>query len=65
MDVVLFVDRVDMHQPDDLDVEMMKGLARMFGKEIWSRVVIGLTRADIKDPIPGQTYGKEFTLNID
>lgn len=65
MDVVLFVDRVDMHQPDDLDVEMMKGLARMFGKEIWSRVVIGLTRADIKDPIPGQTYDTMIARRVE
>ena len=53
---------MDMHRPDELDREMMAGLRRMFGASIWQRVVIGLTRADVKDPPPGQTYGLKITL---
>jgi len=65
VDVVIFVDRVDMHQPDELDRQMMNGLTRMFGSGIWSRMVIGLTRADIKDPVPGQTYDSMINRRVE
>lgn len=38
-------------------MQICNGITRMLGKEIWSRVVIGLTRAEIRNPPPGMTYG--------
>lgn len=60
----MFVDRLDMTKPDELDLQMMAGLTRTFGADIWSRMVIGLTRADMKDPNPGQTFGKNPVKGI-
>lgn len=56
VDVVLFLDRFDIPQPDELDFQIMQALTKTFGREIWSRMMIGLTRADMRDFARGQSY---------
>lgn len=37
---------------------MFEGINRTFGSEVWSRVLIGLTKSELRAPPPGVTYGK-------
>lgn len=56
IDVVLFIDRFDIPQADELDFQIMTRLSKTFGNSFWSRVIIGLTRAELTDLTPSQSY---------
>eukprot|EP00210_Caulerpa_lentillifera_P008839 g8434.t1 len=65
VDVVMFIDRFDIPRPDELDYQIMIGLTRIFGRSIWSRMIIGLTRADMRDLIPGQSYERMVDKRVE
>lgn len=56
IDVVLYVDRMDMPRVEDLDCEVFEGLTNTFGPQIWKHVMIGLTRSEVRNPSPHTSY---------
>jgi len=50
IDVVLYVDRLDLYLVETLDREVMESVSRVLGREIWSKTLIVLTHGDTKPP---------------
>ena len=50
IDVVLYVDRLDLYLVETLDREVMESVSRVLGREIWSKALIVLTHGDTKPP---------------
>lgn len=55
IDVVLYVDRLDGYRVDNLDRQVIRGLARSFGPNFWRLAVIVLTHAQFS-PSDGVNY---------
>jgi len=53
IDVVLFLERLDIYAVDALDHRMLQGITRVLGAGIWTNAVLGLTRASANAPPPG------------
>ncbi|XP_059627842.1 translocase of chloroplast 34, chloroplastic-like [Cornus florida] len=60
IDVLLYVDRLDVYRVDNLDRQVVKAIADSFGKEIWSRGLIVLTHAQLSPP-DGLSYDDFFS----
>ncbi|KAK4353866.1 hypothetical protein RND71_026060 [Anisodus tanguticus] len=59
IDVLLYVDRLDTYRVDNLDGQIVTAITDSFGKEIWHRGLVVLTRAQVSPP-DGLSYD-EFT----
>ncbi|GMH43708.1 hypothetical protein BSKO_11630 [Bryopsis sp. KO-2023] len=64
VDVVVYVDRIDM-MSDELDLQVLEGLNRTFGPDVWKRMIIGLTRSDVRAPPPGLTYADVVNRRVE
>nr|BAU61571.1 chloroplast outer envelope protein [Gonium pectorale] len=56
IDVVLYVDRLDLYRVDSLDQAVMRAISQVLGQDIWSRTVVALTHANLSQPPPGTSY---------
>ncbi|KAK9815698.1 hypothetical protein WJX72_008234 [[Myrmecia] bisecta] len=56
VDVVLFIDRLDSYRVEAADRQVMAGITRALGKEIWNNTIIGLTHGKMS-PI-NMEYGE-------
>ncbi|GLC41020.1 Translocase of chloroplast [Pleodorina starrii] len=56
IDVVLYVDRLDLYRVDPLDRAIIAAISQTFGRQIWSRTILALTHANLTQPPPGTTY---------
>nr|BAU61608.1 chloroplast outer envelope protein [Gonium pectorale] len=56
VDVVLYVDRLDLYRVDSLDQAVMRAISQVFGQDIWGRTVLALTHANLPQIPPGTTY---------
>eukprot|EP00803_Ostreobium_quekettii_P007336 evm.model.scf_419EXC.2 EVM.evm.TU.scf_419EXC.2 scf_419EXC:8706-17095(-) len=56
IDIVLYMDRMDMPQVEDLDHEAFEAVTNTFGPQIWKNVMIGLSRSEVRNPAPWSCY---------
>ncbi|PWA76563.1 translocase of chloroplast 34 [Artemisia annua] len=47
IDVLLYVDRLDAYRVDTLDLQVVKAITKSFGQEIWRRVIVVFTHAQL------------------
>lgn len=50
IDVLLYVDRLDVYRVDDLDRQVVSAITDAFGKEIWKKSALVLTHAQFSPP---------------
>lgn len=50
IDVLLYVDRLDVYRVDDLDRQVISAITDAFGKEIWKKSALVLTHAQFSPP---------------
>lgn len=50
IDVLLYVDRLDVYRVDELDKQVVKAITQTFGKEIWCKTLLVLTHAQFSPP---------------
>lgn len=50
IDVLLYVDRLDVYRVDNLDSQIVKAITNAFGKQIWRRAIVVLTHAQMSPP---------------
>ncbi|XP_010543649.1 PREDICTED: translocase of chloroplast 34, chloroplastic isoform X2 [Tarenaya hassleriana] len=50
IDVLLYVDRLDVYRVDDLDRQVVRAITDAFGKEIWKKAAVVLTHAQFSPP---------------
>lgn len=50
IDVLLYVDRLDVYRVDDLDRQVVNAITDAFGKEIWKKSALVLTHAQFSPP---------------
>ncbi|GLT88042.1 hypothetical protein SLE2022_060860 [Rubroshorea leprosula] len=50
IDVLLYVDRLDAYQVDNLDRLVVKAITDSFGKEIWNRALVVLSHSQLSPP---------------
>ncbi|KAF7801396.1 Translocase of chloroplast 34 [Senna tora] len=60
IDVLLYVDRLDVYRVDNLDKLVAKAITDSFGKGIWSKALIALTHAQFSPP-DGLPYDEFFS----
>lgn len=60
IDVLLYVDRLDVYRVDNLDKQIIKVITESFGKGIWQRSAIVLTHAQLSPP-DALSYEDYFT----
>ncbi|GFR43145.1 hypothetical protein Agub_g4168 [Astrephomene gubernaculifera] len=56
VDVVLYVDRLDLYRLDPLDRAIISAISQTFGRQVWRRTVLALTHANVSQTPPGTTY---------
>nr|BCL66247.1 translocon at the outer envelope membrane of chloroplasts 34 [Volvox reticuliferus] len=56
IDVVLYVDRLDLYRVDALDRTIVAAITQTFGRQIWARTILALTHANLTQPPPGTSY---------
>jgi len=56
IDVVLYVDRLDLYLVETLDREVMESVSRVLGREVWSKALIVLTHGDTKSLSEYETF---------
>lgn len=64
MDVVLYLDRLDLYRVEKTDQEMMAAISNTLGPKIWKNTVIGLTHGKA---IPPQNFftDRQGRFNLD
>ncbi|CAN6903377.1 unnamed protein product [Brassica oleracea] len=50
IDVLLYVDRLDVYRVDELDKQVVQAITQTFGKEIWCKTLLVLTHAQFSPP---------------
>ena len=60
IDVLLYVDRLDVYRVDNLDKVVAKAITDSFGKGIWSKTILALTHAQFSPP-DGLPYDEFFS----
>ena len=50
IDVLLYVDRLDVYRVDDLDKQVVTAITDAFGKEIWKKSALVLSHAQFSPP---------------
>lgn len=60
IDVLLYVDRLDVYRVDNLDKLVAKAITDSFGKGIWSKTILALTHAQFSPP-DGLPYDEFFS----
>lgn len=60
IDVLLYVDRLDLYRVDNLDKQVVKAITDSFGKEIWRKGIVVLTHAQFSPP-DGLNYDEFFS----
>ncbi|XP_010556660.1 PREDICTED: translocase of chloroplast 33, chloroplastic [Tarenaya hassleriana] len=50
IDVMLYVDRLDVYRVDEMDKQVVRAISQSFGKEIWSKSLLVLTHAQFSPP---------------
>lgn len=50
IDVLLYVDRLDVYRVDELDKQVVIAITQTFGKEIWCKTLLVLTHAQFSPP---------------
>lgn len=50
VDVVLYVDRLDVYRIEPLDKQLLRAITNHFGRGIWQRTIVALTRGGITPP---------------
>ncbi|MBA0574760.1 hypothetical protein Golob_023914 [Gossypium lobatum] len=50
IDVLLYVDRLDVYRVDNLDKQIIRAITNSFGKEIWRKSLLVLTHAQLCPP---------------
>ncbi|KAF8061109.1 TOC34 [Scenedesmus sp. PABB004] len=57
VDVVLYVDRLDLYRVEPLDKRIMQSISETFGRRIWHKTLLVLTHGNLPLPPPGTTFG--------
>ncbi|KAG5086005.1 hypothetical protein JHK82_053402 [Glycine max] len=60
IDVLLYVDRLDVYRVDNLDKLVAKAITDSFGKGIWNKAIVTLTHAQFSPP-DGLPYDEFFS----
>ncbi|CAA3017273.1 translocase of chloroplast 34, chloroplastic isoform X2 [Olea europaea subsp. europaea] len=60
IDVLLYVDRLDLYRVDNLDKQVVKAIKYSFSKEIWRKGIVALTHAQFSPP-DGLNYEEFFS----
>ena len=58
VDVVVYVDRLDTYRCDARDRECCQAITRAFGKGVWQRTVVALTRGQYTVPLEDVSYAE-------
>eukprot|EP00879_Flechtneria_rotunda_P017862 GHRR01018722.1.p1 GENE.GHRR01018722.1~~GHRR01018722.1.p1 ORF type:complete len:386 (+),score=140.67 GHRR01018722.1:145-1302(+) len=56
IDVVLYVDRLDLYRVEPLDKRIMQSLSETFGRRIWEKTLLVLSHGNLPMPPPGTTF---------
>lgn len=56
VDVVLYVDRLDLYRVEPLDKRIMQCISETFGRRIWRNTLLVLTHGNLTLPPPGTTF---------
>lgn len=56
IDVVLYVDRLDLYRVEPLDKRIMQCISETFGRHIWRNTLLLLTHGNLTMPPPGTTF---------
>nr|ADI46839.1 TOC34f [Volvox carteri f. nagariensis] len=56
IDVVLYVDRLDLYRVDPLDKAIIAAVTHTFGRQIWCRTILALTHSALMQVPPGTSY---------
>jgi len=56
VDVVLFIDRLDVYRVDPVDRLMVDAISDHFGPSVWDNTIIGLTHGDMRSPPAGTDF---------
>nr|ADI46934.1 TOC34m [Volvox carteri f. nagariensis] len=56
IDVVLYVDRLDLYRVDPLDKAIIAAITQTFGSKVWSRTIMALTHSNLTQPPHGTSY---------
>ncbi|KAK7286625.1 hypothetical protein RJT34_21756 [Clitoria ternatea] len=60
IDVLLYVDRLDVYRVDNLDKLVAQAITESFGKGIWNKAIVALTHAQFSPP-DGLPYDEFFS----
>ncbi|GAX84047.1 hypothetical protein CEUSTIGMA_g11471.t1 [Chlamydomonas eustigma] len=64
IDVVLYVDRLDLYRVEPLDQAILRAVRDTFGKGIWKRTALVLTHGNLAQTPPGSDYDSFVTRRI-
>lgn len=56
VDVVMYMDRLDMYRVEPIDKMVIESVSRHFGENIWSNALIALSHGDMRSPPPGTDF---------
>jgi hypothetical protein len=65
VDVVLYLDRLDLYRVEPVDHAAMEAVSRVLGPEVWRHTLLGLTRSQMASPPPGTTYESFLARRLD
>mmetsp|Transcript_29255 Transcript_29255/g.61936 ORF Transcript_29255/g.61936 Transcript_29255/m.61936 type:complete len:367 (-) Transcript_29255:87-1187(-) len=64
IDVVLYVDRLDIYDVSALDKEVFEEVSRLLGAELWSNALLVLTHGELEPP-KGETYAEMVASRVE
>ncbi len=64
IDVVLYVDRLDLYRVEPLDRAIMGAISDVLGKSIWKRAALVLTHGNLAQTPPGTDYDSFATRRL-
>ena len=64
IDVVFYVDRLDIYDVSSLDLEIFEAVTRVLGQELWNNTMIVLTHGEV-DPPKGVSYGDMVKARVE
>lgn len=62
VDLVLYVDRLDLYCVDALDKALVRAIGDTFGGRLWHKAALLLTRSDMKYTPSGMSYGRAYSI---
>ncbi|KAG1679820.1 hypothetical protein FOA52_012732 [Chlamydomonas sp. UWO 241] len=64
IDVVLYVDRLDLYRVEPLDKAVMKAISSVLGRSVWNKTALVLTHGNLAQAPPGSDYDSYATRRV-